>query len=121
MKYIKQIAIIFTITLLGEIIKIFSPLPIPSSVYGLILMLIALFTNIIKLEDVKESADFLISIMPIMFIPPAINIITVWPIIKSNIVVYLLILVISTLLVMITSAYITQKSLDKMENQNVRK
>ena len=123
MKYIKQVSIIFTITFMGEILKEISPIPfpIPSSVYGLILMLLALTTKIIKLDDVKESAYFLISIMPIMFIPPAINLITVWQNIQSKIIAYFVICIISTLIVMISSGVLTQKILNNMENKNVNR
>lgn len=123
MKYIRQIAIIFTITFLGEILKEILPIPfpIPSSVYGLILMLISLLTKIIKIEDIKESAYFFISIMPIMFIPPAINIITIWPTIQSKLLAYFSICIISTLIVMISSGVLTQKILDNMEKKNVNR
>lgn len=123
MKYIRQVAIIFTITFMGEILKEISPIPfpIPSSVYGLILMLLALMTKIIKIDDVKESAYFLISIMPIMFIPPAINLITVWPNIQSKVLAYFVICIISTLIVMISSGILTQKILNNMEKKNVNR
>lgn len=123
MKYIRQVAIIFTITFMGEILKEITPIPfpIPSSVYGLILMLLALMTKIIKIDDVKESAYFLISIMPIMFIPPAINLITVWPNIQSKVLAYFVICIISTLIVMISSGILTQKILNNMENKNVNR
>ena len=84
-------------------------------------MLLALTTKIIKLDDVKESAYFLISIMPIMFIPPAINLITVWPNIQSKIIAYFVICIISTLIVMISSGVLTQKILNNMENKNVNR
>lgn len=123
MKYIRQIAIIFTITFLGEILKLILPMPfpLPSSVYGLILMLVALMTKIIKIDDVKESAYFFISIMPIMFIPPAINLITVWPTIQSKLLAYFLICIVSTLVVMISSGFLTQRFLDNMEKKNVNR
>ena len=37
--------------------------------YGLVLMLIALRSGLVKVEHVKETAVFLIEIMPVMFIP----------------------------------------------------
>ena len=42
------------------------PLPVPASVYGLVLMLAALCTGILKLEQIKETAGFLIEIMPVI-------------------------------------------------------
>lgn len=67
MKFIKQFSIILLITFLGELLHILIPLPIPASVYGLVLMLIALRSGLVKVEHVKETAVFLIEIMPVMF------------------------------------------------------
>ena len=69
MKYLWQFSIIMVITFIAEIIKDFLPLPIPASIYGLILLFAALCCKIIKVSQIKESAYFLIEIMPIMFIP----------------------------------------------------
>ena len=45
-------------------------------------MLIALGTHIIKLEQVKEAAEFLIEIMPVMFIPAGVGLLTAWGVLK---------------------------------------
>ena len=44
MKYIKQLAIILMVTAIGEILKYLLPLPVPASIYGLVLMLVLLMT-----------------------------------------------------------------------------
>ena len=48
MKYVKQFSIILLITFVGELLHYLIPLPIPASVYGLVLMLIALQTGLVK-------------------------------------------------------------------------
>ena len=73
MKYLKQFAIILGICLLGEVLKALLPLPIPASIYGLVLMLVFLVTGLLKLEQVETAADFLIQIMSPMFIPAAVS------------------------------------------------
>lgn len=35
MKYLKEVAIIFGITMAGECLNLFLPLPVPAGVYGL--------------------------------------------------------------------------------------
>ena len=70
-------------------------------------MFVCLCMNWIKLEDVKETAVFLIEIMPLMFIPAAVGLITSWDIIRSKLLAYAAITVISTLLVMLVSGYVT--------------
>ena len=78
MKLLKQFGIILLVTCIGEIIKLLVPLPIPGSIYGLVLMFILLLTHVIPLDSVRNAAEFLIAIMPIMFIPAATGLINNW-------------------------------------------
>ena len=71
MKYVRQFWIILLISAMGEALHVLIPLPVPASVYGLVLMLLCLVTGILKTSQVKEAAFFLIEIMPVMFIPAA--------------------------------------------------
>ncbi len=103
MKYIKQLAIITVITFIGEIIYKYIPLPIPASIYGLLLMLICLQTKIIKLDQVKETGNFFLEIMPIMFIPPAVGLIEIWSSITNIIIPIIFIALFTTVLVMVTT------------------
>ena len=68
MKYIKQFAIIGAMTFLGECLNLLLPLPIPTSIYGMLLLFLGLMTGIIKLSQIEETADFLLTIMPIFFV-----------------------------------------------------
>ena len=92
----------------GEILNRVIPFPIPASIYGIIIMFILLATHIIKLDNVKDTADFLIAIMPVMFIPAAAGIINSWSIIKPSLLAYLIITVVSTVVVMAVSGLVTQ-------------
>ena len=76
MKYIKQFAIVITVSFIGEILAYLIPLPIPASIWGLLLMLILLITRIVPLSAVRECAKFLVSLMQIMFIPAAVGLLT---------------------------------------------
>lgn len=108
MKFIKQFGIIIAISFLGELLNYLIPLPIPASIYGLIIMLLCLQTKVIKIRSVKETGTFLIDIMPLMFIPAAVGLISSWDIIKPNLLPYLIITVVSTFLVMLISGHTTQ-------------
>lgn len=48
MKHVQQFSIILLISVIGELLKTFLPLPVPASVYGLIIMLVALLTGILS-------------------------------------------------------------------------
>ena len=75
MKYIKESAIIFGITMIGEFLNKLLPLPVPAGVYGLFLLLLLLCTKVMKLEDIEATGNFLLDTMPIMFIPASVGLI----------------------------------------------
>ena len=108
MKYLKQFGIILFISLLGEALHALLPLPVPASIYGIVLLFIGLCTKIIPLSAVEETGKFLIEIMPIMFIPAAVGLINVWGVIKNVWVSYLVVTVASTAIVMGISGVVTQ-------------
>ena len=58
---------------------------------------------------------FLIEIMPLMFIPAAVGLMTTWGIIRSNLIAYIVIIVVSTVIIMITAGRVTQFILGKRQ------
>ncbi len=108
MKYLKQVGIILTISFIGEILYKVIPLPIPAGIYGIMILFLALECKIIKLNQVKDVSLFLIEIMPVLFIPSAVGLMTAWGIIKDNWLIYITITVVTTLLVMVVSGWVTQ-------------
>lgn len=71
MKFVFQFARIVGFCLLGEILATVLPLPIPASVYGLLLMVAALRLGLLRLEQVRETGLFLTGIFPLLFVPAA--------------------------------------------------
>ena len=108
MKYLRQFCIILLISALGEGLHILLPLPVPASVYGLVLMLGALISGILKLEQVEDAADFLVEIMPVMFVPAGAGLITAWSTLKPICVPVLIMTFISTVIVMVVTGKVTQ-------------
>lgn len=100
MKYIKESAIIFAITLAGEFLNHALPLPVPAGVYGLFLMLILLCSGLLKLKDIEATGSFLLDIMPIMFIPASVGLIESYHQLESVLVPILVITIVSTIIVM---------------------
>ena len=118
MKYLTQFLIIMGFTLLGEALQRLIPLPIPASVYGLTLLFLALCLKIVKVEQVKETGGFLTSILPILFVSPAVGIVEDWGLIADRLVPIVLILVGSTVASFGISGRIAQAILKK-EGQKV--
>lgn len=109
MRLFRQFTIILVISLIGEALHYLIPLPIPSSIYGLILMLAGLNIKLIPLESVKEASYFLIEIMPLMFIPAAVGLMDSWELLRPILIPFLVITLVSTVAVMIASGTITQR------------
>ena len=108
MKYLRQFCIILLISAMGEGLHILLPLPIPASVYGLVLMLGALTSGILKLSQVEEAADFLVEIMPVMFVPAGVELLEAWGDLKPIWVPVTVITILSTVVVMIVTGRSTQ-------------
>ena len=107
MKFLRQFMIILLLSFLGEVLKMFIPLPIPASVYGLVLMLLCLVTGILKTSQVKEAAFFLIEIMPVMFIPAAAGLIDSWKVLQPLLLPILVITVVITIFVTVSYTHLT--------------
>ena len=108
MKWMQQFGIILLISFVGEILEKWIPLPIPASIYGIILLFLCLKLNIIPHEAVHETGKFLIEIMPLMFIPAAVGLLETWDVIAPAWLEYVAVTVISTWVVMIVSGRVTQ-------------
>lgn len=117
MKYVKQFAIILGISLIGELLKYCIPLPIPASIYGLVILFAGLMTGIIKLEMVKDAAKFLIEIMPIMFVPAGVGLLESWGILQNMLIPAIVITVVSTVIVMVVSGRVTQFMLRRKKGE----
>lgn len=108
MKFIRQLSIIMAVSFVAEVMEHMIPLPIAASVYGLILMLIGLVTKIIPLSKVEDAADFLVEIMPILFVPPTVSIMASVEEMKQMLVPLCVISVVSMVLIMVVTGHTTQ-------------
>lgn len=118
MKYIYQLFIILVVTFVGELLHYFIPIPVPASIYGLIIMLILLCTKVVKLEHVERTSDFLIEIMPLMFIPAGVGLMKSWGVLKPLIIPVVVITVISLIAVMAVSGRISQRIIKAQEKKS---
>lgn len=108
MKWVKQFAVILAVSFAGEILEYLIPLPVPASIYGIVLMFLCLKMHVIPHDAVRETGVFLIEIMPLMFIPAAVGLLETWDIIRPAWLQYIAVTVVSTWVVMIVSGWITQ-------------
>ena len=108
MKYVKQFVVIAVVTFLGEVLNYILPFPVPASIYGMVLLFLCLKFGVIKLSQVEETADWFLSIMPIFFIVPTVGIMDSYLLIKNELLQILTLSVVSTLVVMVVTGWVSQ-------------
>ena len=113
MKYVFQFARIMGFCLAGELLHRVLPLPIPAGIYGLVLLAAALLTGIVKIEQVKQTGDFLSGLFPLLFIPTVAGVMEQWELIADNLLPILIALVPVTWAVMAVAGKVTQRIMDK--------
>ena len=108
MKYLKQLMIILAFCLAGQLLQELVPLPVPAAIYGFVLLFLALCTGILKEEHIADTADFLVKIMAVLFVAPAVNLLSYYDLIAKNWVGIVTIVVVSTLCVFTVAGLVTQ-------------
>ena len=113
MKYVKQFGIILAISFVGEILNTIVPLPIPASIYGLVILLVLLCTGVGRLSAVGSASKLLIEIMPLMFIPAGVGLLKSWDVLRPIFLPVAVITVVSTVAVMAVSGRVTQAVINR--------
>ncbi|MBS7220390.1 MAG: CidA/LrgA family protein [Candidatus Metalachnospira sp.] len=117
MKYLMQFGIIIGLSLVGEVLNSVIPLPVPASVWGMVLLFVLLCLKVIKLDQVQDAADFLLSIMTVMFVPVGASLITSFADIKDEILGIFAIIIVSTVVCFLVTGKVAQRIIDKSENK----
>lgn len=118
MKYFPQFMIILAFSLIGELLQALIPLPIPAAIYGFVLLFVALCTGLLKPEKVSVAADWLISVMPLLFIAPSANILVYFDLIAPELASILAIVVLSTLVVFAVAGTVTRLLIKKEDTED---
>ena len=113
MKLLRQFLIILAISFVGEALKYLLPLPVPASIYGMVILFVGLLTGLIKLSWVKDAGKFLIAVMPVMFIPAGVGLMSSWGVLKPMLVPVLVVTVVAIITVMAVTGQASQIIIQK--------
>lgn len=108
MNYVKQFCIILAFSFTGEVLNHMVPLPVPASIYGLVLMFLALEFKLLKVEHIKDVSKFLLGIMSIFFVPSSVGFINALPLMKKYGIQFAIIGIASTFIVFGVTGQVTQ-------------
>ena len=116
-KIICQIAIIFTICWISQIVEAVLPFPFPASVIGMVLLLILLLVRALKVDHIREKSDFLLSNMAFFFIPAGVGILENFDALRQSLLPFLLVCVLTTIITFFAAA-MTVKGVMALQRKN---
>lgn len=108
MKYLHQAVVIAAVTFAAELIHYLLPLPVPTSIYGLIMLFLLLKTGLLKLSDVEDVGNFLLEIMPLILVPASVSFIDSMDTIQSMLLPVLIMGFLGTILVLFVTGHVAQ-------------
>ena len=113
MKYLRQFGLILLFSLLGELCRYLIPFPSPASIYGMVLLFAALALKIIQLPAINDAGGWLVSILPVLFVAPAVNLLSSWDALKAALVPILVVMIATTVIVFAVAGLVTQWILNR--------
>lgn len=108
MKYLSQLGIILSISFAGELIHALVPLPVPASIYGIVLLFLLLYFHVIRTAQIREVSILLISVMAFLFVPAAVGLIGAWDVMKASLGEYIVINVLTMICCMAGAGHAAQ-------------
>ena len=90
----------------------------PTSIYGLVLLLAALQFNIIKLEQIKETGLFLVNIMPFLFVSAGVGLMNSFDLLNPILIPVSIITIVTTIFVMLVTGKTTELVIRKGSKKN---
>lgn len=108
MDTLRELTIIFAVSFLGEAAHSLIPLPIPASIYGLVIMVVALVSGVVPLRSVERTGRLFLRVMPVAFVPAGVGLLGVWDSVAPKLGSLLIVMIVPSLVVAIVSGRVCQ-------------
>ncbi|RUT33389.1 CidA/LrgA family holin-like protein [Paenibacillus zeisoli] len=112
-----QIAILFFISMAMNKIVDLLHLNIPGSILGIVVIFTLLKTGVVKLEWIEKGANWLLAELLLFFIPSAVGVMKYIPMLESDGVRILIVVIFSTFIVMASSGLTASRIAKRKEKQ----
>ena len=113
-----ELALILAVCYLGDILAGLLPFSFSASVLSMLILLLLLVTKVIKFDYIKSSATFLTSNMAVLFIPYGVKVLEYFDVIKENLLLFLIIVLITTPVVYAATAFTAQLIIKHQKGEN---
>lgn len=107
--HVGRLGVILGVSFAGEALHALLPLPIPAGVYGLCLMLLLLCARVLKADFLRPTAEWLIGIMPLLFVPAAVGLMDVWGVLSPVLLPFALCVTVVTAVVMAVTGLVVER------------
>ncbi|MGG6314039.1 CidA/LrgA family protein [Paenibacillus macerans] len=116
-KGIFQVAILFFISMAMNAIAELLHLPVPGSILGIAVLFVLLKTGVVKLGWIEQGANWLLAELLLFFIPSAVGVMQYIPLLESEGIRILIVVIFSTLIVMVSSGLIASRIAKRKERR----
>lgn len=113
---IRGMALLLAFQFVGEVISALLVLPVPGSVVGMGLLLVALAWGIVRVEWLQAAADLLLSHMALFFVPAGVGVMVHFDLIAREWLPIAVGTVVSTFAVMAATGWVAKCSTARRED-----
>jgi holin-like protein len=105
---LQGLVLLFGFQFIGEFLARLLDLPIPGSVIGMAMLLLALAAGIVKEESIAEASDLLLKYMTLFFVPAGVGVMLYFDLIAREWLPIIVGTVVSTFVVMAVTGWAEQ-------------
>lgn len=120
MNIMAEIAIIFGICLVSEVIAALLPIVFPASVISMILLLVLLLTGVVKDRHISRVSGFLVGNMAFFFLAPCVGLMEHASTLMSCLLPFLLVAALTTPIVYCVTGWTIQLMMKVMDRKEDR-
>ena len=109
MKIFRELIIILSIYLVGELTSYFFKLPVPGNIIAMLLLLVLLITKVVKVSMIETVSNFFLDHLAFFFIPAGVGLLTSFDILKGAWLRLLIVCLLTTTIVIAITGLVVQK------------
>lgn len=118
MNILLQIGIVLGICLVGEALSSILPFILPGNIIGMILIFILLLVRVMKIDHIRQKAQFLKQNMAFFLVPSSVSIIQHTELLKEILIPLLVISMVSTILTFLVTAFAVNLTMKLTQKKN---
>ncbi|MEG2746923.1 MAG: CidA/LrgA family protein [Gordonibacter sp.] len=104
-RLLAQLALIVAVYAAGCALATMLPIALPGNILGMVLLLVLLGTGLLKAKHIGDACDCLIDNMSLFFIPASVAIMGSMALLEGNVLKFVLVCIVTTVLVFLATAY----------------